>query len=874
MVRREVNTLVVKPLCAIAFVGLVVFVLRLATPRQALEGNPIQSVLYILLATLCVSPAILDGCRRNAVASHAVIGLLAGLVLGLAFVRLMASVLVPIERKELESVALQLTLLLTAIGGTVGLVVGVFRYLVAKRLGNRASFRDARAHSGDSCNFWSRVLARPRTAKCTIFGAGLVVISFLCITSSPTIDSRTLDECLLVSKRADSEPAESIGSTNPVWQPSGVGVIAFSSDSKYLATGGSSGTIGIWNTGDWTRAGQLTQEGRVERLAFSPDHQWLYAAGEDGRQKPLLCRFRWQAGERDKVFTGHTGPVDGMALSADGRTLVTSSCMRDELRLWNTTSGKLIHSFACRSPKFVYAPRRNFIIEWDRFGPGYSAAYLNGAEVPLFFLPCKPMAAAFGPDEQLLVVAAHRDSVDRGPEVALATYRPAERRDAARQTEYRVLTQIRFPGVWDDEAAIAVSPDGQQVAVASGDVRLAMYAMPDLKLIKEFRFPVRQTRSQRIHQLVYSSDGKWLAAAQELRTTPRLFNVATANEVTVNQGSGNIVRDLRFSPDGRTLRTVDHDGTVCLWNATTMNVLRRFSIPAGYLVGDIRPSGGKYALCSNAVDPTRPVQVVDLSTGQSICEATLPFSWNDSVLPRQSARVSRVYWLSHQEALCVGWFLDRAGASHHWWRFNYQTGKILGQGMPRAIQQQGVYFELEPNDVILNGWGEVDENGDRLFLVAGGGKGGPPTVAGRIDLRTFQATDLGKIDRPANGSFGLVPGGKYFHLGLHIYNRRSLRLVAAKEFPGDDVGVGLVTFSPDGGRYAAALSRWREPTASRPVVLVHETLTNRLLAAFTLSAAAVQLQFSPDGTQLAIADDRGTLKLRSISTDPPSLPVQ
>ena len=264
----------------------------------------------------------------------------------------------------------------------------------------------------------------------------------------------------------------------------------------------------------------------------------------------------------------------------------------------------------------------------------------------------------------------------------------------------------------------------------------------------------------------------------------------------------------------------------------------------------------------------RPVQTVDLGTGRSICQTMLPVSWNEIVLPRQSARVRRVYWLSNQEALCTGWFLTNAGASDHWWRLNYQTGKILAQGISRSIPERGVYFELEPNHVILNALGEVTEDGDDLFLVAGGGKGDPPTVAGRIDLRTFEATDLGRIDRPANGSFGLVPGGKHFHLGLNIYNRRSLRLVAAKDFRHDEVEIGLVTFSADGGRYAAALWRLREHKTPQHFVFVHETLTNRLLAAFTPSAAVVHLRLSPDGTRLAIADNQGTVELRSVSADP------
>ena len=97
--------------------------------------------------------------------------------------------------------------------------------------------------------------------------------------------------------------------------------------------------------------------------------------------------------------------------------------------------------------------------------------------------------------------------------------------------EYRSKREVRFPSVWDDQAAMAVSPDGQRVAVASGDVRLAVYGMPNLEIIKEYHYSVDGKRSQRILQLAYSPDGRWLAAAQMQRTTPRLFDAVTAEEL-------------------------------------------------------------------------------------------------------------------------------------------------------------------------------------------------------------------------------------------------------------------------------------------------------------------------------------------------------
>ena len=97
--------------------------------------------------------------------------------------------------------------------------------------------------------------------------------------------------------------------------------------------------------------------------------------------------------------------------------------------------------------------------------------------------------------------------------------------------------------------------------------------------------------------------------------------------------------------------------------------------------------------------------------------------------------------------------------SEDWWRLNYQTGELIDYGDPRSNLLRGVRHDLEHYRRIIGSDGEVTEDGKHLFLVGGGGKGSPPDVAGQLQLETFQFSDLGRIDCPANGPFGLVPGG-------------------------------------------------------------------------------------------------------------------
>ena len=239
-----------------------------------------------------------------------------------------------------------------------------------------------------------------------------------------------------------------------------------------------------------------------------------------------------------------------------------------------------------------------------------------------------------------------------------------------------------------------------------------------------------------------------------------------------------------------------------------------------------------------------------------------------------SGRAGNIHWISDREVIHTGRFLDRhSGASEDWWRLNYQTGDFIESDDSLSIPRHRVRHDLEPRSVRLGSDGEVTENGKHLFVIGGGGKGSPPHLAGIIDLETLQTIDLGRIDRPVNGPFGLVPGGKYFHLGLHIYDRRSLNLVAAKDFLGDRVTIRTVTFSPDGSRYAASLWQHNPGEQPRAAVLVHETLTRRILVAFLPPTGVALLRFSQDGTQLAVAYDDGTLELRTVPSGKPARPV-
>jgi WD40 repeat protein len=389
-----------------------------------------------------------------------------------------------------------------------------------------------------------------------------------------------------------------------------------------------------------------------------------------------------------------------------------------------------------------------------------------------------------------------------------------------------------------------VSPGGDQIAVGSEDVRLRIYRLPRLQLLKTYQYLSRGSRDERIKQVAYSPDGKWLAVAQEGRPTPRLFSPEDGTELTPYDGHRDRVLGLWFSEDGQMLWSLGDDGTICTWDVATLRMLARVSLPTDPILGKTRPLDTRYVLCPSGreLDLRKNVNVVDLTTGTRLCEVALRLD---------AAEQRSLYWLNDSEALCVG--------REQWYRFDYRTGEALATGAVSAAARS----------ILCSGAGESTEDGRTVFYVHDIGKNTPPWTAETVDLDTLKITKLGEFQTRGwpNGPFGLVPGGKYFHLGSQVFDRRTLRLVAATEFSEDDVTIPLMSFSPDGSRCAALLRRRNERPNDGAMVYVHETLTSRRLSAFVPPTLVAQFRFSQDGARLAIAYDDGTLELRRVSAD-------
>lgn len=110
--------------------------------------------------------------------------------------------------------------------------------------------------------------------------------------------------------------------------------------------------------------------------------------------------------------------------------------------------------------------------------------------------------------------------------------------------------------------SVAISPDGMLLAAACGDGE-APVRLWQLATGKALPWPARHLGT--VHTLVFSPDSKTLATVERLGSI-YLWDVPTGKELSHLKGKQKAILALAFSPDGKWLLSGGKDETVCLWD--------------------------------------------------------------------------------------------------------------------------------------------------------------------------------------------------------------------------------------------------------------------------------------------------------------------
>jgi WD40 repeat protein len=368
---------------------------------------------------------------------------------------------------------------------------------------------------------------------------------------------------------------------------------AFSSDGCHIVTASNDNTARLWDAATGEELANLQgHEKTVYCAVFSPNKKLILTASVDGTAR----LWDVETGKTVAVLRGHEGPVFHAAFNPDGSRIVTASA-DGTAGLWDTKTGELVAFMQPNDrPKLVwqadFSPDGRYIITVLQYGPAQLWDAANGENLAILKGHDNRIShASFSPDSRF-VITASEDKTARiwetktgkqltvlkghyaalryaafdpeGQKVVTTAWNwPQERDGTARLWDARTGRQLSILRHENNVWHASFSPDGLQLATASGDGTAYLWDAETgqlLAVLKGHNDSVRHTAfsPDDLQVLTTSQDG-----------TARLWKAKINQPIAILKGHDGPVFHAAFNPDGSRIVTASADGTARLWDVET-----------------------------------------------------------------------------------------------------------------------------------------------------------------------------------------------------------------------------------------------------------------------------------------------------------------
>jgi eukaryotic-like serine/threonine-protein kinase len=337
------------------------------------------------------------------------------------------------------------------------------------------------------------------------------------------------------------------------WDRGPINSSAFAPDGQAVILGGETGIVNVWRPQARTEPVLLGSHPDVRSLAFAPDGLLLATAGGGDNAIQL-----WDAasGRRGATLRGHSGLVNCIAFSPDGKLLASGSADHS-VRLWDPVKGVEVASWQAHADSVLclawsadsqtlVTGGKDFVVKpWDVTTRKVRAA-LQGHRAPV-------SGVVFAPPDGLSIASASQDGTVRLWDAQL--WRPMS-----------VLPGEEAQETW----SLVYSPDGKTLAVGTSDGAIHLWDVPRvLWNVAEWKpRAVLRGHVQGVRALAFSADGISLASGGDDNTV-RLWDPVTGQELLTLQNHQHRVVSVAFAPDARTLASASADGAIYLHKGAT-----------------------------------------------------------------------------------------------------------------------------------------------------------------------------------------------------------------------------------------------------------------------------------------------------------------